>query len=174
MKSLIIILVVLLIAGGAFFVLGQRGQQDSIENTDNNSGNGEMMGGAENVVPAPEDSAMTGDGATNSSTSTEGEASGVSVTAEESGVAFDVTGMNFEFSVKEIKVKEGDTVTINFASTGGVHDWVVDEFNANTEQVNTGKSSSVTFVADKAGEYEFYCSVGTHRQMGMVGKLIVE
>jgi len=32
----------------------------------------------------------------------------------------------------------------------------------------------VTFVADKAGEYEFYCSVGQHRANGMVGKLIVK
>ncbi|TSC78827.1 MAG: plastocyanin [Parcubacteria group bacterium Gr01-1014_29] len=85
-----------------------------------------------------------------------------------------ITGKNFEFSQKEIRVKKGDFVRINFSSTDGLHDWVVDEFNAKTTQVNTGQSSSVDFVADKAGTFEFYCGVGTHRKMGMIGKLIVE
>lgn len=89
-------------------------------------------------------------------------------------VVFDVTGSNFEFDTEEIRVSEGDTVTINFTSTGGMHDWVVDEFDAATEIVNEGESTSVTFVADEAGSYEFYCSVGSHRDMGMVGELIVE
>lgn len=85
-----------------------------------------------------------------------------------------ITGKNYEFSQKEIRVKKGDFVRINFSSTDGPHDWIVDEFNAKTKQVSTGQSSSVNFVADKAGTFEFYCSVGTHRKMGMVGKLIVE
>lgn len=87
---------------------------------------------------------------------------------------FNVTAKNFEFSMKEIRVRKGDFVRINFTSTDGFHDWVVSEFNAKTAQVPTGSSSSVDFVVDKAGTFEFYCSVGTHRSMGMVGKLIVE
>lgn len=87
---------------------------------------------------------------------------------------FDVTGKNFEFSLKEIKVNQGDKVKINFTSSEGFHDWVLDEFNVATEKIQGGQSASVTFIADKAGVYEYYCSVGTHRQMGMTGKLIVE
>ena len=87
---------------------------------------------------------------------------------------FDLDGFNFGYSVKEIKVKEGDTVTINLTSTDGFHDWLVDEFNAKTDRVNTGQTTSVTFVANKAGSYEYYCSVGQHRANGMVGTLIVE
>ena len=87
---------------------------------------------------------------------------------------FNVTGKNYEFSVKEIHVNKGDTVTINFSSTSGFHDWTIDEFNAHTKRVQTGGSSSVTFVADKVGTFEYYCSVGSHRALGMVGKLIVE
>lgn len=87
---------------------------------------------------------------------------------------FDVGGANFAFDVTEIRVKQGDTVVINFTSTGGFHDWVIDEFSARTSRVNTGGTSSVTFVADKAGTYEYYCSVGQHRANGMVGRLIVE
>ncbi len=87
---------------------------------------------------------------------------------------FTMTGKNFEFSTTEMKVKKGDKVTVNFESTSGFHDWVVDEFKAATKQVNPGTKTSVTFVADKAGTFEYYCSVGKHRQSGMVGKLIVE
>tara|TARA_Y100000310_G_scaffold89923_1_gene87059 strand:+ start:21764 stop:22240 length:477 start_codon:yes stop_codon:yes gene_type:complete len=87
---------------------------------------------------------------------------------------FTVNGKNWEFDVKEIKVKAGDTVKIQFTSTSGFHDWVVDEFNAATDQVNSGGQTSVEFVANKAGTYEYYCSVGNHRARGMVGTLIVE
>lgn len=87
---------------------------------------------------------------------------------------FTVSGTNYAFDVKEIRVQEGDTVTINFSSAGGFHDWVVDEFNAATGQVRPGVETSVTFVADTKGTYEYYCSVGNHRALGMVGTLIVE
>lgn len=87
---------------------------------------------------------------------------------------FAVTGANFAFTPKEIRVKQGDTVRITFTSGSGLHDWNLDEFNAATNVVASGKSEAIEFVADKAGEYEYYCSVGNHRAMGMVGKLIVE
>ncbi|USN54617.1 MAG: cupredoxin domain-containing protein [Candidatus Peribacteria bacterium] len=89
-------------------------------------------------------------------------------------VVFEVSGRNFAYSTDTIEVPLGSTVTINFTSTDGFHDWVVDEFGAATEKVNPGTPTSVTFVADKAGEYEYYCSVGQHRANGMVGKLIVK
>lgn len=73
-----------------------------------------------------------------------------------------------------IKVKQGDKVRIEFSSSEGFHDWVLDEFNAATERVNAGSSSSVEFVADKKGTFEYYCSVGQHRANGMKGKFIVE
>lgn len=87
---------------------------------------------------------------------------------------FKITGENFKFSQTEIRVKKGDRVKINFESIGGFHDWTIAEFNAKTSQVNAGGKTLVEFVADKTGEFEYYCSVGQHRQMGMKGKLIVE
>lgn len=87
---------------------------------------------------------------------------------------FNIGGVNHAFDVKEIRVKKGDTVTINFESTDGYHDWVIDEFGAATEKVQPGTPTSVTFVADRSGSFEYYCSVGNHRAQGMVGTLIVE
>ena len=87
---------------------------------------------------------------------------------------FNIGGVNFAFDVKEIRVKKGDTVTINFTSNGGLHNWTVGEFSAATTRVNSGASTSITFVADKVGTFEYYCNVGNHRAQGMIGNLIVE
>ena len=87
---------------------------------------------------------------------------------------FTVSGSNFAFSPKEIKVKKGDKIKVIFKNTGGTHDWVLDEFSVRTAQIKDGESAEVSFIADKAGTFEFYCSVGSHRAMGMKGSLIVE
>lgn len=88
---------------------------------------------------------------------------------------FTVEGGNFSFSVKEMKVKEGETVKVTFKNVEGMHDWILDEFpNAKTKVLNKGESETVEFVANKKGTFEYYCSVGQHRANGMVGKLIVE
>lgn len=90
-------------------------------------------------------------------------------------VTVDITGTDFAYDKKQIKVKKGDTVTVNFKSDEGFHDFVIDELNVATERVDEGEGvTSVTFVADKTGTFQYYCSVMSHRQMGMVGYLIVE
>lgn len=86
-----------------------------------------------------------------------------------------VIGKNFGFEPGTIKVKKGDKVKIIFQNQTGTHDWVVDEFTgARTKIIQGGQTDTITFVADKAGTFEYYCSVGSHRQMGMKGSLIVE
>lgn len=87
---------------------------------------------------------------------------------------FNVTGKAFSFTPSEIKVKKGDTVKIVFTNQQGSHDWVVDEFSARTKVLSSGQTETIQFVANKTGTFEYYCSVGTHRQLGMKGKLIVE
>lgn len=87
---------------------------------------------------------------------------------------FTVVGRNFEYDTSEIRVKQGETVRIVFKNEEGTHDWVVDEFNVRSALIQSGKETTVDFVADKKGEFEYYCSVGQHRQMGMKGLLIVE
>lgn len=86
---------------------------------------------------------------------------------------FTVTGKNYSFAPATLTVKKGDTVKITFVNEGGFHDLKLDEFNVATRQLNGGSQETVTFVADKAGSFEYYCSVGTHRQMGMKGTLTV-
>lgn len=100
--------------------------------------------------------------------------------AEGPDVTFVMEGGNYYFEMDgqrgpELKVEQGDLVRIEFSSTEGYHDWVLDEFDARTERITPedGKTS-VEFVADEAGAYEYYCSVGSHREQGMFGTFIVE
>ena len=75
--------------------------------------------------------------------------------------------------IRALGVSFVDTVKIIFKNAKGFHDWTLDEFNAATKQLTVGQSETIQFVADKAGTFEYYCSVGNHRQQGMVGKLVV-
>ena len=92
---------------------------------------------------------------------------------------FVITGAHLRFFMDgvespELRVKQGDRVKIEFTSTEGFHDWELDEFNAATGRVAAGSSTSVEFIADKKGTFEYYCSVGEHRANGMKGVFIVE
>ena len=87
---------------------------------------------------------------------------------------FDIVGSNFTFDVKEVRVKKGDVVNLHLKSKDGFHDLVINEFNVQSKQISTGEETNVVFTADKTGTFEYYCSVGNHRAMGMIGKLIVE
>jgi nitrite reductase (NO-forming) len=88
--------------------------------------------------------------------------------------SFTVKGGEYYFDPAEIRVNKGDTVKITFVNQEGQHNWVIDAFNARTPIIGSGKTATVQFVADKTGTFEYYCSVGNHRQLGMHGNLIVQ
>jgi plastocyanin len=85
-----------------------------------------------------------------------------------------VEGGMFYFKPNEIKVKKGQPVKITFNNVKGMHNFVIDELNVKSETVNAGGSTTVEFTPDKTGSFEYYCSIGTHRAMGMKGTLVVE
>jgi len=87
---------------------------------------------------------------------------------------FTVTGKNYSFTPSALTVKQGDKVKITFKNTDGTHDLRIDELNVATKRIKTGQEDTVIFTADKTGTFEFYCSVGRHREMGMKGMLTVE
>jgi nitrite reductase (NO-forming) len=87
---------------------------------------------------------------------------------------FTIVGSNYAFAPSVMSVKKGDTVKIIFKNSGGFHDLKIDEFNLATQKIKDGEEETVTFTADKTGSFEYYCSVGNHRAMGMKGILTVE
>ncbi len=91
-----------------------------------------------------------------------------------SDVTFELTATNYEFSETELPVDRGDTVTIVLTNELGRHNWVLEGYDVATLTINSGQTTEVTFVADKVGTFEYYCNVANHRELGMVGNLIVE
>lgn len=81
-----------------------------------------------------------------------------------------VHAKNFEFDKKEIKLHVGDTVKLTLENTDGVHGLEVPDFN-----VNIKNGETATFTVDKAGTYDFNCSVqcGSGHD-NMTGQIIVE
>lgn len=102
--------------------------------------------------------------------------------AEEAGdqMAADYTldMTNFAYSVTEMSAAPGETLTVLLNSEEGFHDLVIDELNVASEQINAGDQTTVEITipedAESGTTYEYYCSVGNHRAMGMVGTLTVE
>lgn len=87
---------------------------------------------------------------------------------------FTVTAQNFSFTPSLITVKKGDKVKITFKNVDGFHDFKLDEFNVSAPQSKSPSTTVLEFTADKTGSFQYYCSVGTHRAMGMWGTLKVE
>jgi heme/copper-type cytochrome/quinol oxidase subunit 2 len=89
-------------------------------------------------------------------------------------VTVDMEAGAFFYTPKEIRVKKGQTVRINFKAVDMMHDFNIDELNVDGPVVQSGESTVVEFVASELGSFEYYCSVGQHRANGQVGTLIVE
>lgn len=87
---------------------------------------------------------------------------------------FTIDGTNFAFNPSSITVNKGDTVKINFKDDDGIHNLTIDGYDVNTGTLAKGKMTVVQFVADKTGNFEYYCAVDGHREKGMVGTLIVQ
>ncbi len=87
---------------------------------------------------------------------------------------FTISAENFSFSPSSITVNKGDRVRITFKNKAGTHDWRIDELGVMTQKLSGENEEVVEFIAQTAGVYEYYCSVGNHRAMGMKGTLNVQ
>ena len=172
MKTAIAIIVGLIILGGGYYWYTNMTPAPSVQQATDNSvpetgTNTDMMQTNTGTV-APRDTSTDAPANVNVNATVNAGAT-VAATKE-----FTVTGSNYAFAPKTLSVNKGDTVKITFTNAGGMHDFVIDEFNVKTERLESGDSTTVTFVADKTGSFQYYCSVGKHRSMGMWGTLTVK
>ena len=86
---------------------------------------------------------------------------------------FTLEAGSYYYKPNVITVKKGENVKVIINSVSMMHDFVIDEIQVNSAVAKSGTSTEVEFVADKIGSFEFYCSIGSHRKMGMVGTLVV-
>lgn len=96
--------------------------------------------------------------------------------SESTGKTVEVTmeAGNYYFSPKTIRAKQGDTVKITLTGKGMMHNFVIDELGVQSANVQPGSSTTVTFTASKTGTFTYYCSIGSHRQLGQEGTLTIE
>lgn len=75
-------------------------------------------------------------------------------------------------SPEKLTAKEGDTVEIKITNTAPdkQHGFSIDEFEVK-ETIDQGKTTTVTFEADKAGTFRVYCQIHpTHKPAELVVK----
>ncbi|MBX4210700.1 cupredoxin domain-containing protein [Candidatus Parcubacteria bacterium] len=166
-KSVIIILIIAIVGIGGYLLFS--GKKASNIPSDSTQSVDTMPDMTDTGNQTPDTGNVTG-GNTSGGNTSGGNTTGTTAQVK----SFTVTGgSNFRFTPTTLTVNKGDTVTIKFVNSGGMHDWRIDEFNVTTKVIQSGQTDSVTFVANKTGSFEYYCSVGTHRQMGMKGTLTV-
>jgi plastocyanin len=101
---------------------------------------------------------------------------------EQSGGAGDSAGetvqlvaKDFAFDPATATVDQAGSVTFRVQNEGGTAHALEVEGNGveeETDPIGPGESAELTVQLD-AGEYELYCPIGNHREMGMEGKLVV-
>jgi len=90
------------------------------------------------------------------------------------GQTVELSATDFHFTPPTISVDAG-TVTFKLTNNGGTSHALEVEGNGVEEETDTigpGESTELTVDLEE-GEYEIYCPVGNHKDMGMVGTLTV-
>jgi plastocyanin len=87
-------------------------------------------------------------------------------------VIIEIKAMNWAYDPPEITVTQGDHVILNLTSLDTTHEFVIDEYNIHVT-LERGKWVTVEFIADKPGDFYYYCAVSAHRGYGEQGILHV-
>jgi len=82
----------------------------------------------------------------------------------------------YKYSPDRLTASPGATVQLTLKNVGALqHDFHIDAGNQTSPLVDPGKSVDFSFTApSQAGEYEFWCTVPGHKELGMVGTLVVQ
>ena len=94
--------------------------------------------------------------------------------AMKEGTVVELVADDFTFGQEEIRVKQGEKLTVSVMNKHGFHDFVIDELAVNSGMIAVGDTMEIEIPTDQPGTYEYYCSVGKHRENGMRGMLIIE
>jgi len=162
-NTYIIIIVVILLGVGSFFVVKNNKSEAPIVE-DNTIGNVQNnMSIIDNEGGIAVDTEVFNDTSIETNINNKGEIK-----------EFIVTGKNFSFVPSTIAVNKGDRVKITFVNSEGFHALKIDEYGVSTKQANAPNTEVLEFIANKTGSFEYYCSVGSHKALGMKGNLIVQ
>lgn len=94
---------------------------------------------------------------------------------EEDILTLTVDGREYAFEPTTLKVEKGAVVHVIFNNVGNlIHNFDISEFSVESGNIQPKGTITLEFTADKEGEFSFVCGVPGHKELGMVGKIIVE
>ncbi len=75
-----------------------------------------------------------------------------------------------------LTVQQGEGVHVLMVNPAGqsVHNLTFPDFGVTTDAKTGGQNARTAFVADKTGSFVYFCGIPGHRQLGMVGTLVVQ
>lgn len=86
---------------------------------------------------------------------------------------FAILAKQWEFEPEVIEANLGDNVKLNIKSLDVTHGFALPDFSVNS-RIDAGKTTTVEFIADKKGSFNFFCNVQCGEgHGGMRGKLVV-
>jgi cytochrome c oxidase subunit II len=98
-----------------------------------------------------------------------------SVAEDQTEQVIKITAKKFEYSPKEIRIKRGVPVILEFTSLDRVHGFTVPGLGGIRATIEPGKVTHLRILAPKTGTYEFHCDIfcgDGHEDMN--GTIVVE
>jgi uncharacterized cupredoxin-like copper-binding protein len=99
---------------------------------------------------------------------------GTTTAAPAGGQAISISESEFKLDPSTVNVDQTGTVTFRITNNGTIeHAFEIEGqgVEQDTETIKPGETAELTVDLSKDGEYEFYCPVDGHREMGMEGAL---
>lgn len=81
-----------------------------------------------------------------------------------------MTAENMKFTPNIIEAKMGDKVRITITAKDVQHTFTLPIFGINKD-IPAGQTVVIEFLADKQGEFTFYCNIQGHTLKGMTGRI---
>jgi len=95
------------------------------------------------------------------------------VTSKGNVVELDMIAKQWEFEPSKVNANVGDKVILHIKSVDVSHGFALPDFGV-SQRLEPGKTETVEFTADKAGEFSFFCNVACGSgHKGMRGQLVV-
>jgi len=89
-------------------------------------------------------------------------------------VDYEISMTEYTYSITDINIGGPEkTISVKLTNDGTMaHDFVIDELNVDSGLIQPGDSEVIDITSGTvASTFDFYCSVGNHRTLGMFGRI---
>jgi len=80
------------------------------------------------------------------------------------------------FNPDHITANKGDKIELTLINKDAAqpHSLLIPDLNFNSGEIAPNSEGTFTITASKKGEFQFYCDIPGHKEVGMVGKITVQ